>query len=261
MEPDEEQPGAGPQDEGPHGPRADADDALPPGDGAASGDQADPRELAELEAAVHLKQRRLRGLLRHVGEARARRPQLPDGAALDAALAGLTAAAAAAAGAPHEVAPTTDCAVAAAGAALEAATTPAVAGATAWVDAHDPLDDDGLLAQRARRAASLIGSTSRGMARRGVEVEDRRGAAPGGRPCARCRQRSHKTGAATCPAMALFGVKNPHAYDRGEDPAASDPRMGGRRRCPALPNGASTGTGWRTRSAAAAHTAAACPPA
>lgn len=223
MEPDEEEPGAGPQDEGPHGHGADADDALPPGDGAASGDDADPREVAELEAAVHLKQGRLRGLLRRMGEARARRPQLPDGAALDAALARMTAAAAAAAGAPHEASPTTDGAVAASGAALEAATTPAVAGATAWVDAHHPLDDDGLLAQRARRAASLIGSTSRGMARRVAEVEDRRGAAPGGRPCARCRQRSHKTGAATCPATAVGGDKNPHAYDRGEDPAASDP--------------------------------------
>ncbi|KAK1862461.1 hypothetical protein I4F81_005030 [Pyropia yezoensis] len=78
--------------------------------------------------------------------ARARRPQLPDGAALDATLAGLTAAAAAAAGAPHDAVPTTDGAVAAEGAALVAATTLAAADATAWVDAHHPVHDELLVA-------------------------------------------------------------------------------------------------------------------
>ncbi|KAK1860189.1 hypothetical protein I4F81_002778 [Pyropia yezoensis] len=113
--------------------------------------------------------------------------------------------------------------LAVAGAALEAATTLALADATAWVDAHDPVDDERLLAQRVRRAASLIESTSRGMARRAAEAEERCGAAPDGRPCARCRQRSHRTGAAVCPAAAVGGDNNAYVYDRGGDSAASDP--------------------------------------
>lgn len=194
--------------------------------------EVDPQDVGVLEAAVDLKQWRLRGLLRRVSDTRARRPQLVGGATVDTVLAGLTAAAAAAArptdrAAEDAAARTVEAHVAAAGVALQTTVMAAVTAAAGAVADLNPSDDDNLLVQRARRAASLVASTARGLPRRATDAEGRRSrghpALPGRRACARCRSRTHKTGYVGCPAKTTAGTVNPHAYDRGEDADATDP--------------------------------------
>ena len=135
--------------------------------------------------------------------------------------------------------PTTDAALREAAVALAdsaaATVVGAVATAAAWVTARAVEGEvPWRLADRAKRAAALVKDTVRGLARRSSDAEERpelsaaaRSArtAAGRTPpaCARCRSRAHTTRSAACPAKAWGGAANAHVYDRGEDPAVTDP--------------------------------------